>query len=183
MLTIETERLVLVSTPLHVIETRLTCDDFSADVPLTLEGDEGPRTQTWRVHFPPEWPGDALALLPIWKTQLESNPNYEMLGGTMIDRAERVAVGQMSFRAVEEEPGTVELGYGVNPSYQGRGYATEMAGALVRWARRRPDIQRITSACLEDNVPSIRVLQKAGFRQIGHRMDDEGLLILWEYGG
>jgi RimJ/RimL family protein N-acetyltransferase len=121
-------------------------------------------------------------LLPIWKAEFEADPNYEILGGTMIDRAERVAVGQMSFRTLQDEAGAVELGYGVNPSYQGRGYATEMARALVQWASQQPSIRRITSACLEDNVASVRVLEKVGFRRIGHRTDEEGRSILWEHG-
>lgn len=35
----------------------------------------------------------------------------------------------------------------------------------------------------EDNIASARVLEKAGFRRTGERMDDEGRLILWEYPG
>jgi RimJ/RimL family protein N-acetyltransferase len=58
-----------------------------------------------------------------------------------------------------------------------------MARGLVRWATEQPNIRRITSACLEDNTASIRVLERVGFRRIGHRVDDEGRSILWEYGG
>jgi RimJ/RimL family protein N-acetyltransferase len=183
MVTIVTPRLILVPTPLHVIDTRLTCDDFLADIAIPSEENERPDTEILRVRFPPEWPGDALALFPTWKIELEADPSYEILGGTMIDRAEKVAVGQMTFRVLPDELGAVELGYGVNPSYQGRGYATEMARGIVRWATEQPIIRRITSACLEDNIASIRVLEKVRFRRIGHRDDDEGRSILWEYGG
>ncbi|MGI8824695.1 MAG: GNAT family N-acetyltransferase [Chloroflexota bacterium] len=93
----------------------------------------------------------------------------------------RLAVGQISFKAPPDEAGMVELGYGVNPSAQGRGYATEMARALTEWAIEQPSVSRVTSECLEDNVASIRVLEKAGFERIGGRLDEEGSLILWQY--
>jgi len=68
----------------------------------------------------------------------------------------------------------------VNASYQGRGYATEMAQALVAWALRQPTVRRVTAECLEDNPASIRVLEKSGFVQSGRRKDEEGPLLLWE---
>jgi [ribosomal protein S5]-alanine N-acetyltransferase len=183
MVAIVTPRLILVSTPLQVICTRLTCDDFLADISVQDDVISGRGDETMRVRFPPEWPGEAVVMLPGWKAQLEADPQYEMLGGTMIDRADRIAVGQMNFRALPDEANALELGYGVNPQYQGRGYATEAAQGLVRWATAQPGIGRITSACLEENVASIRVLEKVGFRPIGHRIDDEGRSVLWEYGG
>ena len=54
----------------------------------------------------------------------------------MIRREDRLAVGSMGFKAPPDTTGTVEIGYAVNRSQRGRGYATEMAGALVAWALR-----------------------------------------------
>jgi ribosomal-protein-alanine N-acetyltransferase len=179
--TLETPRLILAATPLHVIKMRRQHDDFVAEVPISLEREEERCLQTLLVHFPPEWPGDAVVFLPLWENQLETDPEFEMWGGTIIDRAEMVAAGQMTLMPVPDEPGTVELGYGVNPSYQGQGYATEAARALVRWAKQEPRIRRIIASCLEDNVASVRVLQKAGFRPVGEWQDKEGRSIQWEY--
>lgn len=181
MFTLQTERLLLVSTPLHILSTRIECDDFEADVPLQAGSDGDDRGQVLRVHFPPEWPGEAVVLFPGWKEALKTDPSFEMWGGTMIDRSGRVAVGQMTLRPLLGDPGVVELGYGVNPTCWGRGYATEAARALVQWALEEPRIHRIASACLEDNIASIRVLEKVGFTRTGEEMDDEGRFILWEY--
>ena len=52
----------------------------------------------------------------------------------MIRREDRLAVGSMGFKAPPDGTGTVEIGYAVNRSHRGRGYATEMAAALVAWA-------------------------------------------------
>jgi RimJ/RimL family protein N-acetyltransferase len=153
--TLETPRLILAATPLHVIKTRLQHDDFVPEVAISLEREGERCLQTLRIHFPPEWPGEAVVFLPLWENKLETDPEFEMWGGTMIDRAEMVAIGQMTLMSVPDEPGTVELGYGVNPSYQRQGYATEAARAFVRWAEQEPRIQRIIASCLEDNVASM----------------------------
>ena len=56
MLELETTRLYLVETPLHVVETRLEQGGFGAE--LLIGG------QAQRVQFPLEWPGDAFGLFP-----------------------------------------------------------------------------------------------------------------------
>jgi RimJ/RimL family protein N-acetyltransferase len=77
--------------------------------------------------------------------------------------------------------GFVEIGYGINPGYQNRGYATEMTQALTRWMLSQPEVSRVTAECRTDNYGSMRVLEKAGFARVGERVDDEdGLLFVWE---
>jgi [ribosomal protein S5]-alanine N-acetyltransferase len=79
------------------------------------------------------------------------------------------------------QDGTVEIGYGINPAYQNRGYAAEMAVAFSTWVLAQPIVERVTAECRTDNAGSIRVLEKAGFVQVGQRYDDEeGSLLLWE---
>ena len=177
---IESPRLLLLSTPLAVLKTRLLRDDFSADIALPPSNEGQGTAAALRVHFPPEWPGDALGLFPRWAARLEATPAYVEWGGTLIERAEHVAVGQMSFKDLPDGRGCVELGYGINPAYRNRGYATEMARALTGWALAQPAVRRVTAECLVDNSASARVLDKAGFTQIGRRLDEEGELLVWE---
>jgi RimJ/RimL family protein N-acetyltransferase len=101
----------------------------------------------------------------------------------MISRSERLAVGQMGFKSPPDASGAVELGYGVNASCRNRGYATEMAQALTAWALKHPSVRRVLAECAEGNRGSIRVLEKAGFRPVGRRLDpEEGTLLLWAQG-
>lgn len=186
MFTIETPRLILTSTPLDVMKTRIERDDFVAAVPVSIDRDGQHVSHVLSVHFVPEWSGGPLASYPHRIAEREAHSERDEWReslGTIIDRAELVAVGGMGFKDLPGEPGeagTVEIGYDINPSYQGRGYATEMVRAAVVWALRQPTMRRVTAECLEDNAASIRVLEKAGFAQIGRRMDDEGPLLLWE---
>jgi len=180
MFTIETPRLILASIPLDVMKTRLMRDDFVAAVPVFVDRDGGRVNQVLSVHFVPEWPADPLGLFPRWIAQREAQPDRDDWNGIIINRNGLVPVGGMGFKGLPDESRTVELGYNVIPSYQGRGYATEMAQALVGWALGQPTVRRVTADCLEDNAASIRVLEKSGFVRIGRRLDDKRPLLLWE---
>jgi ribosomal-protein-alanine N-acetyltransferase len=178
--TLVTPRLFLVQTPLEVLKTRLTTDDFMARVSIDGQAASLSARTELDVHFPPEWPGEALDLFPLWLARREATPQQDDWGGTVIDRSDLVAVGQMGFKGPPDQTLSVEIGYGINASYQGRGYATEMAGALVAWALNQPEVRKVTAKCLADNTASIRVLEKAGLRRIGSGSDVEGRMIMWE---
>ena len=172
MTILKTLRLFLIPTPLHVLQRRLLEPSF--DTVIEIDGE--PTT----IHFPSEYPGDALVLFPMMVEMLQANPKAETWSGLVVERASNVAIGQMGFKAAPSEDGSIELGYGINPSHWGRGYATEMVSALIGWATEQPDIKRITAETLADNLASIRVLEKLGFERMGQREDNEGLLLLWQ---
>jgi [ribosomal protein S5]-alanine N-acetyltransferase len=170
---LETQRLILVQTPVHVLRQRLQQETFQADVPL--------QQGMLSVHFPPEWPGDALAMFPQMLAYFSSRPEERAWGGTLIERTEQVAIGQMGFKGPPNSRGIIEIGYGINPGYWQRGYATEMVRALVDWALVQPSVRCVTAECRVDNIGSIRVLGKSEFQRVGRRFDiEEGDLILWQ---
>ena len=70
----------------------------------------------------------------------------------------------------------MEIGYNIIPAYEGQGYATEMARRVIDWAFQTPGIQAVTAECLDDNIGSIRVLEKIGMR----RLAAEGNKLKWE---
>ncbi len=65
----------------------------------------------------------------------------------------------------------VEIGYGVDEAFRGRGLATEAVGALVDWGRDREDVGAFLAETLTANLPSRRVLEKCGFRRRGESND------------
>jgi RimJ/RimL family protein N-acetyltransferase len=71
-----------------------------------------------------------------------------------------------------------ELGYLLAPAQWGRGLATELAQALVRWHHQHPagvDPQ-LGAFAFADNVASRRVLEKVGFALVG-TSDHRGAVI------
>jgi len=180
VLTLETSRLLLAPTPISVMRERLERADFVADMPIGRTRDAAAGRLT--VRFPAEWPGDdVLAMLPAWIARRERLPDpAPWCDCVLVRREDRLAVGSMGFKASPDATGMVEIGYAVNVSLRGHGYATEMVSALVAWALLRPEVRRVTAECLEANLASARVLEKTGFGRAGRRAGEEGLLLLWE---
>ena len=75
-------------------------------------------------------------------------------------------VGDYCFKGLGQD-GTVEIGYGINPEFWGKGYATEAVKAAVQWALRQPGVKRVEAETDPDNKASQRVLEKTGFVPTG----------------
>ncbi len=63
--------------------------------------------------------------------------------------------------------GSVEIGFSVIPEARARGYATEIAQALVAHAFDQPGVQVVNARTADSNLPSTRVLLKCGFHHVG----------------
>ncbi|MCM3039361.1 GNAT family N-acetyltransferase [Paenibacillus motobuensis] len=61
-----------------------------------------------------------------------------------------------------------ETGYCFNHSYWGQGYATEAAGAMLRFGFHQLGLHRIYATCRPDNLGSAKVMQKNGMKYEGH---------------
>lgn len=64
-----------------------------------------------------------------------------------------------------DSTGCVDIGYGVNPPFENRGWMTRGIGCFLEWAASHPPIQRVKAETELDNQASIRVLEKNGFRR------------------
>jgi RimJ/RimL family protein N-acetyltransferase len=65
-----------------------------------------------------------------------------------------------------------DLGFALLPEYRGQGYALEAAGAVLEHARTALGIGRLAAIVDPDNVGSIRLLKKLGFRRAGEYCAD-----------
>ena len=72
-----------------------------------------------------------------------------------------------------------ELGYWLRREYTGRGLMTESADACVRFAFERMGMHRIRCAAATDNVPSLRVIARLGFRFEGIARQAEWVGARW----
>jgi RimJ/RimL family protein N-acetyltransferase len=92
-----------------------------------------------------------------------------------------VVVGAAAFKKPPTEDGVVEIAYGIHPEYQGRGFATEAAGALVDFAFGSGRVRLVCAHTLPGAEASKRVLAKCGFQFIGEVNDPEdGWVWRWE---
>lgn len=62
---------------------------------------------------------------------------------------------------------TANVGYLVDAPFRGRGVATAALGLVIRESFEELGLHRLDAGVLLSNLPSQRVLEKAGFRRIG----------------
>lgn len=60
-----------------------------------------------------------------------------------------------------------EIGYVLNPAYQGNGYVTEAARAIVEYGFETLKVHRIYATCRPKNIASEKVMQKIGMTREG----------------
>ena len=74
-----------------------------------------------------------------------------------------IGIGLIGFKGYPNAEGETEIGYGIAPEYQGKGYMTEAVRALCDWAFSHPFVSAVTATTVT-NPASNRVLEKVGAR-------------------
>ena len=82
----------------------------------------------------------------------------------MRDRQSGELIGVVGLDSCVHLHRSCELGYWLRREWTGRGLMTEAADACVRFAFERMGMHRIRCAAATDNVPSLRVIARLGFR-------------------
>jgi RimJ/RimL family protein N-acetyltransferase len=120
---------------------------------------------------------------PTWFEQLRAATMADpwIHGYAVVERESNSVIGSTGFKGPPDENGLVEIGYAIVPRYQRRGYATEVAAALVAFALAGGQAKVIRAHTLPAPSASTRVLAKCGFRHVGEVVDPEdGLVWRWE---
>ncbi len=76
-------------------------------------------------------------------------------------------LGGVGFRWVGEEHGVGEVGYWIRERERGRGLTTRAVNLISRWACEELGCERLQLRADEENGPSQRVAEKAGFQREG----------------
>ena len=75
-------------------------------------------------------------------------------------------------------PADPEIGWAIEPRWWGGGIATEAGAACVDWAFGPLGYARVVSIATADNLPSLRVMEKLGFRQHARLASEWGELLV-----
>jgi RimJ/RimL family protein N-acetyltransferase len=152
-------------TAMDVTTERLVLHPLTpAEAQRIVDRDPGPEDR-WHERYPFEDELDPLRSLA--KTD-HADPVFTLY---MIRTAEdSLAIGGIGFFGPPGPDGAVELGYGIVEPLRGRGIATEALVAAAHLALANGAIL-VKADTTPDNVPSQRVLLKAGFHET-HRTDE-----------
>ncbi len=124
-----------------------------------------------------------LGASPEFMARLESakEPDPWQFGFAIIHKIDNVLIGMCGFSGPPNSNGVAEIAYGIAPNYQGRGYATEAATAVIEFVVTDPRIKAICAHTLTEENASTRVLEKCGFKKTGDAVDPENNLPVWRW--
>jgi ribosomal-protein-alanine N-acetyltransferase len=124
------------------------------------------------------WPAEELKeVAPYFIKLLSESPDMEgRLCWFIVEKDQDFVIGSIGFKAEPNKDSIVEIGFGIDPVFRQKGYATEAVKGLAGWALSQNDIQKVIAECEPDNTPSVRVLEKAGMQKTSIEND----MIKWE---
>jgi RimJ/RimL family protein N-acetyltransferase len=85
-------------------------------------------------------------------------------------------IGAGGYLGPPNERGEVEIGFSMMPLSRNRGYATEVARALVLNALNDARVRVVLARTAPDNIASVGVLTKSGFELVGPDPDSDTCL-------
>lgn len=134
---------------------------------LDVHGEED--IKAWFDRQSAEWSARTLFIFGAW------------------DKGTGVYVGESYLAYPDWDVPRIEVGYFLVREFTGKGYATEAAKAVIRYAFEQLGVLRIDLRCAADNTASIRVAERCGFTQEGcfrqyHRKKDGTLVDMLWYG-
>ncbi|MGC5053550.1 GNAT family N-acetyltransferase [Micromonospora sp. DT48] len=131
--------------------------------------------QTYRLHTDPDVvvtrvPPEAATLDEV--TRRCHVAESQWLVGTaaamaIVDAASGDFVGNCTLLRDQPASDQAMIGYSLLPRWRGRGYATRVVRLASRWGFGHAGLSRLWAGTLPENVASMRVLEKAGFRREG----------------
>jgi [ribosomal protein S5]-alanine N-acetyltransferase len=154
--------------------------------PLTPIPTDQPELESPRLRLRPLGPGDAADVFEwasddtvtqflSWPTHrslddtrrylqsvLDGYARHEFAGWGIELKAERKLVGGLALRHWDRGHRRTEIGYVMNPRYQGRGIMTEAVRLVIVCGFEQLQLNRIEAHCFVENVASEQVMRKAG---------------------
>ncbi len=141
-----------------------------------LSGDLAAAAAEVDADIPSDLPEQLDHFLQFRIADLTVDPAAQPWLGRAIVRTEpdgtRRVVGTCGFHSPPDETGRVEIGYRVEAAERRQGIATEVVRALFDWAAREHGIHRFRASIAPDNVASLAIAARFGFRQVGVQIDD-----------
>lgn len=99
-------------------------------------------------------------------SQMGSSHNHDFVIVISAD-GESVPIGIVQIWSYVEHRDSWEIGFGILPEYQGRGYGAEAARLLMHYAFHELNAHKVVGMCNSHNQRSSRLMEKLGFQREG----------------
>ena len=144
-----------------------TAADFPAWAQLRAE------SRAFLTPWEPTWPEDDLtraAFRRRLRRQIEDMARDESFALLIFDMGSDALIGGLTIGGIRRGVAqAATLGYWMGERYAGRGRMTRAVAAATRYGFSTLRLHRIEAACLPENVASMTLLERNGFRREGTR--------------
>ena len=184
--TIETERLILKSSKMEE-QKRLW------EILMIPEVNKWYLTSAKKhAHNPEHWTWETQE--KFYKYKVDNADNNDVFVWSVFLKAEYTnssheeVIGQVSAQENGEDITIRDVGWFIDPIYQGKGYATEAAKAMIDYMFKKVEVNKISSGAVKDNIASCKTFEKLGFIKIGEIIKEspytfyDGILTFSKYG-
>ncbi|HEY8261580.1 MAG TPA: GNAT family protein [Methylosinus sp.] len=129
------------------------------------------RSRAFLTPWEPTWPADDLTRASFRyrvRRHAEEMARDEAYSFFVFRAADDELVGGLTLGHVRRGVSqAATLGYWMGEPYAGKGYMSRAVRAALDYAFTRQRLHRVEAACLPCNAPSIRLLERNGFKQEG----------------
>ncbi len=167
---IQTDRLQLIAFTPELVLAMMANDRAAA---------EG--SQDVRFPDPFELPPETGDVLDFFLAMIRADESRGLFLPRLIVRNEdRMVVGSIGVNPPDES-GRAMLGYSIYPQFEGNGYASEAARALVDYVLGEGSVSRVIATIPVGHTASERVSERAGLARSGDQIEDEGMTLnVWQ---
>jgi ribosomal-protein-alanine N-acetyltransferase len=119
----------------------------------------------WTPHKSKEYTKDLIELI------LSKYKEGEYNDWAIVYKPTGKMIGTCGFTRIDEQNSLVEVGYVINPSFWGMGFATEAVEKVIDFAFSEMDVNRIECKFMFGNDASLAVMKKVGMKLEGYQRD------------
>ncbi len=111
--------------------------------------------------------------IPYRINEVRKNPEAaKYLLRVAVLKQSMVVVGSAGFHNLPDENGMIEIGFGVDPAFQNKGYGKQILHGMWGWVVKEPGVKTLRYTVSPSNLISKQIIQKLEFKLVGEQMDD-----------
>ena len=106
---------------------------------------------------------------PFYMKKVDNALNNDIFDWCIILKENNECIGKIDCHKIGEDESIRDVGWYIDPKYQGKGYASEAAKYMFDYMFYEVDINKIETGANINNPASWKIMEKYGFRRIGTR--------------
>ena len=110
---------------------------------------------------------------PFYEKKIEvihSQDDSQKYTWSIFLKGSNIVIGQITCQPIDNEPENIrDVGWYIDPAYQGLGYASEAAVAVLDFMFNVVEITDIKTSAASNNPASLKIMEKLGFEYVGEK--------------